>query len=61
MILFTLVFSILIPVSRAGNLPDTVNGNLIREPELSDYRSATRTPGFSPVSAVVDAEGNPVN
>jgi hypothetical protein len=31
---------------------------LIAEPTLADYSHATRTPGFSPITDVVDANGN---
>ena len=38
-----------------GNPTD---GNQIAEPILSDYAHAERTPGFSPVTDVVDQHGN---
>ncbi|MBC7397537.1 MAG: hypothetical protein H7333_08845 [Bdellovibrionales bacterium] len=43
--------------------PDTsaANGNLIPEPALHDYSKAQRTPGFSPIYAVVDQNGNSVS
>jgi hypothetical protein len=42
----------------ADSHTDTVNGNLIPEPTLADYDHATRTPGFSPITDIVDANGN---
>jgi hypothetical protein len=47
--------------SNAGPLGDASDGNRIAEPELKDYVRAERTPGFSPVTGVVDANGDPVN
>ncbi len=35
---------------------DSVNGNLIRQPELRDYRQGERTPGFSPITDVIESE-----
>jgi hypothetical protein len=44
--------------SRAGDSSEAYNGHLIPEPKLHDYSMATRTPGFSTVTDVQDAEGN---
>jgi hypothetical protein len=40
---------------------DSVNGNLIRQPELRDYHQAERTPGFSPITDVINSEGRPAS
>ena len=40
---------------------DSADGNLVPEPALQDYSQATRTPGFSPVYAVVDRDGKSVS
>ena len=40
---------------------DSVNGNLIRQPELRDYRQGDRTPGFSPITDVIEAESRPAS
>ena len=45
--------------SLAGSQEDSVNGNLISEPKLQDYGRAERTPGFSAITEVRDANGNP--
>lgn len=52
-ILLTLLFG----VFAHANTGDISNGNLISEPNLSDYSHATRTPGFSEVYDIVDQNG----
>ena len=39
---------------------ESADGNLIQEPNLSDYVRAERTPGFSPITDVVDQNGKMV-
>jgi hypothetical protein len=57
--LFLIVFfSAFSAVSMADSVQDSANGNLIAEPTLPDYVAATRTPGFSPITDVVDVNGN---
>ena len=46
--------------SKAGSIPDAMNGNLIREPALLDYQKGDRTPGFSKITEVLDPNGTPV-
>ena len=40
---------------------DSVNGNLIRQPELRDYHQGDRRPGFSPLTDVIEAEERPAS
>ncbi len=47
--------------SRASPFGDPSDGNRITEPELRDYVRAERTPGFSPLTGVVDSNGDPAN
>ena len=58
--LFLSLFFISAP-SRGDSYEDSVNGNLVREPALHDYHEASRAPGFSPITDVVDLNGNPVS
>jgi hypothetical protein len=53
-LLSTLGLALTLPTSAES---DSANGNLIRNPALSDYREASRSPGFSPVTDVIDADG----
>jgi hypothetical protein len=46
--------------SLAGSQDDSVNGNRIAEPKLQDYVRAERTPGFSAITDVRDANGDSV-
>jgi hypothetical protein len=47
--------------SQAGSFGDPSDGNRIAEPELRDYVRAERTPGFSPITGIVDANGDPIS
>jgi len=57
-ILFSLALGLIITLP-AHSGSDSVNGNLIRNPELADYVQGNRAPGFSPITDVMDAEGHP--
>ncbi|MBU6155193.1 MAG: hypothetical protein KGP28_12890 [Bdellovibrionales bacterium] len=46
--------------SMASNPDEAMNGHLIAEPKLQDYVKAKRSPGFSPITEIQDANGNPV-
>jgi len=54
LVVFTSFFS---SHSKADLASDTADGNLIAEPILSDYSKAERTPGFSPITDIVDQDG----
>jgi hypothetical protein len=43
--------------SMAGSSTDSVNGNRIAEPKLADYHVGDRTPGFSAITDIVNADG----
>ncbi len=45
----------------AAPIQDSVNGNLVREPALSDYQKAERSPGFSKITDIIDENGKPVS
>jgi hypothetical protein len=53
-------FGLFQSVSIADSRVDAVDGNLIQEPVLNDYVKAERTPGFSPITDVVDQNGDAV-
>jgi hypothetical protein len=46
--------------SLANDSNESFNGHLISEPKLPDYVKAERTPGFSSITDIQDAEGRPV-
>ena len=46
--------------SMANDSNESFNGHLISEPKLPDYVKAERTPGFSAITDIQDAEGRPV-
>jgi hypothetical protein len=45
-----------ITVLATGTDNESVNGNLIRQPELRDYHQGDRRPGFSPITDVIETE-----
>jgi hypothetical protein len=45
--------------SQAGDSSECYNGHLIAEPRLPDYVHAERSPGFSPITEIQDADGEP--
>ncbi len=45
-------------ISQANAPENHVDGNQIQEPFLTDYVRAERTPGFSPVTDIIDSRGN---
>jgi hypothetical protein len=55
LVLFTLFFGVF---AHAQTLEDRSNGNMIPEPQLSDYSYASRTPGFSEATDIIDINGN---
>ena len=62
MILVVLGFAGLTAQAEEAKLSNgSANGNLIPEPALRDYSKGQRTPGFSPIYAVVDLSGKPVS
>ena len=54
-------FALFEPLSMAAPILDSVNGNLVRDPALSDYQKAERSPGFSKITDIIDENGKPVS
>jgi hypothetical protein len=44
-----------------GTANESFNGHLIREPSLNDYHQGERSPGFSPITDVIDSDGRPAS
>ena len=57
-ILILLLSPFFISFSQATETNELSDGNQIAEPILADYVRAERTPGFSPITDVVDEHGN---